>query len=52
MRWVNSLALMPFNIPVQPSWRDRAEMMGYLNEFTKRFNESDFLAALYETNLP
>ncbi|MFP4177886.1 MAG: hypothetical protein ACLFTZ_03895 [Acholeplasmataceae bacterium] len=36
-------------IPVQPSWRDRAEMLGYLNEFTKRFNETDFLKAIYET---
>ena len=37
-------------ISVQPSWRDRAEMIGYLNEFTKKFNESDFLKALYEVN--
>ncbi len=36
-------------ISVQPSWRDRAELLGYLNEFTKRFNETDFLKALYET---
>lgn len=35
-------------ISVQPSWRDRFEMMGYLNEFTKRFNETEFLKALYE----
>ncbi len=35
-------------ISVQPSWRDRAELLGYLNEFTKRFNETDFLKALYE----
>lgn len=36
-------------ISVQPSWRDRAEMIGYLNEFTKKFNETDFLKAIYET---
>lgn len=36
-------------IPVQPSWRDRAEMLGYLNEFTKKFNETDFLKSVYET---
>lgn len=35
-------------ISVQPAWRDRAEILGYLNEFTKRFNETDFLKALYE----
>lgn len=37
-------------ISVQPSWRDRAEILGYLNEFTKRFNETDFLKALYESS--
>ena len=36
-------------VSVQPSWRDRAEILGYLNEFTKKFNETDFLKALYET---
>lgn len=36
-------------IPVQPSWRDRAEMIGYLNEFTKKFNETEFLEAIYES---
>jgi hypothetical protein len=35
-------------ISVQPAWRDRAEILGYLNEFTKRFNETDFLKSLYE----
>lgn len=35
-------------IPVQPSWRDRAELLGYLNEFTKKFNETDFLKSIYE----
>ncbi len=32
---------------VQPSWRDRTDIFGYLNEFTKRFNETDFLSYLY-----
>lgn len=35
-------------ISVQPAWRDRTELIGYLNEFTKKFNESDFLKSLYE----
>lgn len=35
-------------IPVQPAWRDRAELVGYLNEFTKKFNETDFLKVLYD----
>lgn len=33
---------------VQPNWRDRAELLGYFNEFTKKFNETDFLKYLYE----
>lgn len=36
-------------IPVQPSWKDRSELIGYYNEFTKKFNESEFLKALYIT---
>jgi len=32
---------------VQPSWRDRTELFGYFNEFTKKFNETKFLEALY-----
>ena len=34
-------------VPVQPSWKDRSELLGYYNEFTKKFNESEFLKALY-----
>ncbi|MBP5342596.1 hypothetical protein J6Y73_01570 [bacterium] len=37
-------------VSVQPSWRDRTEILGYLNEFTKKFNETDFLKALYEVS--
>lgn len=36
-------------ISVQPSWRDKSEIIGYLNEFTKKFNETDFLKELYES---
>ena len=32
---------------VQPSWRDRTEIFGYFNEFTKRFNETEVLKAMY-----
>lgn len=34
---------------VQPNWKDRSELIGYYNEFTKKFNESEFLRALYTT---
>ncbi|MFA7111894.1 MAG: hypothetical protein WC174_06005, partial [Bacilli bacterium] len=33
---------------VQPSFKDRSELLGYYNEFTKKFNETEFLRALYE----
>ena len=33
---------------VQPSWRDRTELFGYFNEFTKRFNETEVLSKMYE----
>ncbi len=34
---------------VQPSWRDRAELFGYFNEFTKKFNETEVLRRIYES---
>ncbi len=33
---------------VQPSWRDRTELFGYFNEFTKKFNETEILKKMYE----
>jgi len=36
--------------PVQPSWRDRTELFGYFNEFTKRFNETELLKKMYEAS--
>ena len=37
-------------VSVQPSYRDRTEILGYFNEFSKKFNETEFLRALYEAN--
>ena len=37
-------------VSVQPSWRERTELYGYFNEFTKRYAESEFLQAIYECN--
>ncbi len=34
---------------VQPSWRDRTELFGYFNEFTKKFNETEVLKKMYES---
>ncbi|MBR1693425.1 MAG: hypothetical protein IJ711_11725 [Lachnospiraceae bacterium] len=33
---------------VQPSWRDRTELFGYYNDFTKKYTETEFLKTLYE----
>ena len=35
-------------VPVQPMWKERSDMIGYFNEFTKRFNETPLLCKLYE----
>lgn len=35
---------------VQPSWRDRTELFGYFNEFTKRYNETEVLRRIYESS--
>lgn len=35
---------------VQPSWRDRTELFGYYNDFTKKYSETEFLKTLYESH--
>jgi hypothetical protein len=35
-------------IPVQPMWKERSDIIGYFNEFTKRFSEGTLLKKLYE----
>ena len=37
-------------VSVQPSWRERTELYGYFNEFTKKYSETEFLQAIYEGN--
>ena len=37
-------------IPVQPVWKERSDLIGYYNEFTKRFNETQLLEKMYEAN--
>lgn len=37
-------------IPVQPLWKERSDMLGYFNEFTGRFSETQLLRKLYEAN--
>ena len=38
-------------IPIQPMWKERTDLIGYYNEFTKKFNETTMLCTLYEANL-
>lgn len=35
---------------VQPSWRDRTELFGYYNDFTKKYSETEFLKTMYESH--
>ena len=35
-------------VPIQPRWKERSDIIGYFNEFTKRFNETPLLCKLYE----
>ena len=37
-------------VSVQPSWRERTELYGYFNEFTKKYAETEFLRSIYEGN--
>ena len=35
-------------VPVQPMWKERSDMIGYFNEFTRKFNETNLLRKMYE----
>lgn len=35
---------------VQASWKDRSDVLGFYNDFTRKFKETPFLRALYESN--
>ncbi len=35
-------------VPIQPMWKERSDMIGYFNEFTKKFSETTMLTKLYE----
>ena len=37
-------------ISVQPMWKERTDLIGYYNEFTKQFNETMLLKKMYEAN--
>ena len=35
-------------VPIQPMWKERSDIIGYFNEFTKKFSETTMLTKLYE----
>jgi len=37
-------------VPIQPMWKERTDLVGYYNEFTRRFNETTLLYKMYEAN--
>ena len=37
-------------IPVQPMWKEKTDLVGYYNEFTKKYNETLLLEKMYEAN--
>lgn len=39
-----------FYAPVQATWRDRTDLVGYYSEFTNEYKETDFLKRLYEAS--
>ena len=37
-------------VPIQPMWKERTDLIGYYNEFTRKFNETTLLYKMYEAN--
>ena len=37
-------------VPVQPVWKEHTDLLGYYNEFTKKYNETPFLQKMYQAN--
>ncbi len=37
-------------IPVQPMWKERTDLLGYYNEFTKKYKVTDLLEGMYKAN--
>lgn len=46
-KFVNGRALF---MPVQATWRDKSNILGFFNEFTQTYSETDFLVELYRAN--
>lgn len=37
-------------IPIQPMWKERSDLLGYYNEFTKKYNGTVLFRKMYEAN--
>ncbi len=37
-------------MPVQATWRDKSSILGFFNEFSQTYSETEFLINLYESN--
>ena len=46
-KYVNGNVLF---MPVQATWRDKTNILGFFNEFSKTYSETDFLSELYRAN--
>jgi len=47
VKYVNGRVLF---MPVQTTWRDKTNLIGFFNEFSKTYSETEFLEELYRTN--
>lgn len=46
-KFTNSRVLF---MPVQTTWRDKSNILGFFNEFSNTYSETDFLVELYHAN--
>lgn len=46
-KFVNGRVLF---MPVQTTWRDKSNILGFFNEFSNTYSETDFLVELYHAN--
>ena len=46
-KFVNGYSIF---LPVQATWRDKTSLIGYFNDFSKTYRETDFLLNLYEAS--
>lgn len=47
----NFIGAKTITVPVQSSWKDRNDLLGFYNDFKKQYKETDFLKALYESSI-